>query len=136
MSVRLCTSSVGDAELRLHPCGILTETNLGLDDNLILLKGLKPDSPRYKKLDLEGQQIEGRLNELFKRKREIEAAHVAHVLTNDEISGLVQFRADTELGLANPTEADKRHWLAVLHTSVSVKGHITTVTIVLPVEAG
>lgn len=120
-----------------HIMAMMTQAESELDENLNLMRGLDPNSLRYKKADNEGQQIEARYIKLAERKAELEAELSAGVISDADIADLVQFRADTEEGLDNPTPQQKRHWLELLKVKVKMSDDYTgVVTCILPVGKG
>ena len=53
---------------------------------------------------------------------------LAFELTNHNIANLLQFRETVALGLENPTDEDRRRWLEILQTTVTLTGGIAIIT--------
>lgn len=120
-----------------HIDAMMQAAEVELEENLGLMRRLKPDSIRYQKADRDGQEIEARYNKLAERRAELEAELSAQVISDEDIADLVQFRADAEAGLDDPTPQQKRHWLELLRVKVKMIDDYTgVVTCILPVDKG
>jgi hypothetical protein len=71
------------------------------------------------KLERQGDEVNKRYEALTRRKSELQEA-LAIELTDNMISNLLRFREVVALGLENPTFEDRRHWLEILQTKVTV----------------
>jgi len=71
------------------------------------------------KLERQGDEVNKRYEALTQRKSELQEA-LAIELTDDMISDLLRFREVVALGLENPTFEDRRRWLEILQTKVTV----------------
>ena len=68
-----------------------------------------------------------RYQPLIKRTAELQEA-LAFELTDHNIDNLLQFHEAVALGLENPTDEDRRRWLEILQTTVTVTGGIAVIT--------
>ena len=79
------------------------------------------------KLEQQGEEVNRRYQALTKRKVELQEA-LAIELTERNIDNLLEFREAVAVGLDNPTFEDKRRWLEILQTKVTVTNGIAVVT--------
>jgi len=78
-------------------------------------------------LEQQADEINRRFLALNTRKIELHEA-LAVELTENTIGNLIQFRESVALGLQNPTPEDKRCWLEILQTQVTVTNGIAVIT--------
>lgn len=79
------------------------------------------------KLEQQGEEVNKRYQALTKHKAKLQKA-LAFELTERNIHNLLEFREAVAVGLENPTFDDKRHWLEILQTKVTVTNGIAVVT--------
>ena len=78
------------------------------------------------KLEKQSEEINRRYQALTKHKIELQDA-LALELTDSTINNLLKFRETVALGLDNPTSEDRRRWLEILQTTVTVTGGMAVV---------
>jgi hypothetical protein len=78
-------------------------------------------------LEQQGEEVNKRYQALAKRKIELQEA-LAVELSDNTINNLLQFRETVALGLENPTSEDRRRWLELLQTSVTVENQKAVIT--------
>lgn len=106
-----------------------------LADNLSLMHGLEPNSRRYKKLKLDGDEIEARIDQLEARKRALEGEIIEEVIADEDIRDIVTYSRDAREGLDDPTYEQQRRWLDVLRVQVELTSQTTAIAkCVLPVK--
>jgi site-specific DNA recombinase len=81
----------------------------------------------HDKLEQQGEEVNKRYQALTKRKAELQEA-LAVELTDRNIDNLLEFRDAVTVGLQNPTFEDKRRWLEILQTRVTVTNRIAIIT--------
>ena len=106
---------------------LVTAAEKELAENLSLMHGLDEQSRRYRKLKLDGDEIEARLDELETRKAAIEAEIVEQVIEDEDIRDIVTYSRDAKEGLDNPAFEQKRHWIEVLRVQVELTSQTTAV---------
>lgn len=79
------------------------------------------------KLEKQAEEIEKRYQALTRRKIEIQD-DLAVELSDSTINNLLQFRETVALGLENPTSEDRRRWLEILQTRVTVTNGLAVIT--------
>jgi hypothetical protein len=79
------------------------------------------------KLERQGEEVNKRYEALTRRKSELQEA-LAIELTENMIGNLLRFRETVALGLENPTFEDRRRWLEILRTTVTVTKGIAVVS--------
>jgi len=80
-----------------------------------------------KKLQQQSDEVNKRYQALIKRQAELQEGS-AFELTDHNIDNLLQFREAVAVGLENPTDEDRRSWLEILQTTVTVTGGIAVIT--------
>ena len=106
-----------------------------LAENLSLMHGLEEQSRRYKKLKLDGDEIEARIDELETRQVALEAEIAGQVTSDEDVRDIVLYSRDALEGIDNPTFLQKRHWLDVLKVQVYLTSQTTAkATCILPGE--
>lgn len=114
---------------------LVAEAQHDLAENISLMKGLDPDSRRYKKLALDGDEIERRLDRLEMQRHKHEVYIASHTIADNDIADIVVYSRDAQRGLQNPTFEQKRAWLNLLQVRVELTSQNTAVaTCLLPVE--
>ena len=99
------------------------------------MHGLEQNSRRYKKLKLDGDEIEARIDQLEARKRALEAEITEEVIADEDIRDIVIYSRDAKEGLDNPTFEDKRRWIEILQVQVELTGQTTAIArCILPVK--
>jgi len=71
------------------------------------------------KLQKQADEVNERYEALTKRRNKLQGA-LAVELTEKTIKNLLRYREAVALGLENPTFADRRRWLEILQTRVTV----------------
>ncbi len=79
------------------------------------------------KLQVQADEIDRRYNALQKRKADLEK-ELELELTNQNIDDLMKFRETVAIGLGHPTPEERRLWLELLKTKVTVSNGIVIVT--------
>jgi site-specific DNA recombinase len=79
------------------------------------------------RLEKQADEINKRYQALTARKIKLQEA-LAVELTENTIDNLLQFRETVALGLEHPTFEDKRRWLEILQTKVTVTNRIAVIT--------
>jgi len=79
------------------------------------------------KLEQQGDEVNKRYQALTKRKIELQDS-LAFELTERNIDNLLKFRETVAVGLENPTNGDRRRWLEILQTKVTVTNGIAVIT--------
>jgi site-specific DNA recombinase len=79
------------------------------------------------KLEQQGEEVNRRYQALTRREAELQEA-LTFELTERNIDNLLEFREAVSVGLENPTFEDKRRWLEILQTKVTVTNGIAVVT--------
>jgi len=114
---------------------LINEAQHELNENLDMMRGLDINSRRYKKLAVDGDEIEARLDRLETRKRKLEEEVDLGRIADQDIRDIVQYSGDTEEGLKNPTFEQKRRWIEVLRVQVELTSQTTAqATCLLPVR--
>jgi hypothetical protein len=99
------------------------------------MKGLDPDSRRYKKLALDGGEIERRLDRLETQRQKHDGYIAGHAMADNDITDIVVYSRDAQRELQNPTFEQKRAWLNLLQVKVALTSQNTAVaTCLLPVQ--
>jgi len=86
------------------------------------------------KLEHQADEVNRRYQALTRRKAELQEALSAE-LTDRNIDNLLEFREAVAVGLENPAFEDKRRWLEILQTKVTVTNGIAVVTCRLSAES-
>lgn len=100
-----------------HVLALLEDTETEAD--LIAREIRKTKGIIRDKLEQQGEEVDKRHQALTKRKYDLQEA-LALELTDQTIDNLLQFREAVALGLENPTSEDRRRWLEILQTRVTV----------------
>jgi len=79
------------------------------------------------KLEQQGEEVNKRYQALTRRKAKLQEV-LAVELTDRNIDNLLEFREAVAVGLDNPTFEDKRRWLEILQSKVTVTTGIAVVT--------
>jgi hypothetical protein len=79
------------------------------------------------KLEKPGEEVNKRYEAFTGRRRELENT-MAFELTDQIINDLLKFREAVALGIENPSDDDRRHWLDILQATVTVTNGIAVVT--------
>ena len=87
------------------------------------------------KLQAQSEEVDRRYQALQARKVKVEQ-ELSQELTNSRIDNLLEFREVVAVGLNNPTPEERRQWLELLQTKVTVSHGIAVVTCRLGGEAG
>jgi hypothetical protein len=92
-------------------------------------------SRRYKKLKLDGDEIEARIDELEARKTTLEAQIAEQVIADEDIRDIVMYSRDAAVGLDDPTFEQKRRWIEILQVQVELTSQTTAIArCILPVK--
>jgi site-specific DNA recombinase len=114
---------------------LITTAEKELVENLSLMHGLEENSRRYKKLKLDGDEIEARIDELEARKTALEAQIAEQVIADEDIRDIVMYSRDAAVGLDNPTFEQKRRWIEILQVQVELTSQTTAIArCILPVR--
>lgn len=106
-----------------------------LADNLSLMHGLEPNSRRYRKLKLDGDEIEARIDQLEARKRALEGEITEEVIADEDIRDIVMYSRDAGEGLDDPTFEQKRRWIEILQVQVQLTSQTTAIAkCILPIK--
>jgi site-specific DNA recombinase len=108
-----------------HVIALLKDTEREADEiarTARMVKGIVGE-----KLQQQGDEVNKRYQALRTRKTNLEEALTLE-LTERNIDSLLQFRENVALGLDNPTFDDKRRWLEILQTKVTVTNGIAVIT--------
>jgi hypothetical protein len=100
-----------------HVIALLENTEMEADiiaQEIRKTKGIIRD-----RLEQQGEEVDKRYLALNKRKNELQEA-LAVELTDQTIDKLLHFREAVALGLENPTSEDRRRWLEILQTKITV----------------
>lgn len=89
------------------------------------MHGLKEDSGRYKRLKLDGDEIEARIDQLEAHKEPLESEIAGPVMADEDIRDIVMYSRDTMGGIDNPTFEQKRRWIEVLQVQVVLTSQTT-----------
>lgn len=81
-----------------------------------------------KKLEQDSDEVDARYNALCARRDALTNALSETKLNEDVISNMLEFRADVEAGLSNPTVEGLRAWFELLGVRVVVGGGMATIT--------
>ncbi|HNT23316.1 MAG TPA: recombinase family protein [Anaerolineales bacterium] len=81
-----------------------------------------------KKLEQDSEEVDARYNALCARRDALTNALSETKLNEDVISDMLEFRADVEAGLSNPTIEGLRAWFELLGVRVVVGGGMATIT--------
>lgn len=79
------------------------------------------------KLERQGEEVNKRYEALTQRSIELHEASAVE-MTEETIDNLLQFREAVALGLENPTFEDRRHWLDILQSTVTVTNGVAIIT--------
>ena len=79
------------------------------------------------RLQQQADEVDRRYQALTRRKGEIQES-LAVELTENTIGNLLQFREAVALGLENPTFEDRRRWLEILQTRVTITNGMAVIT--------
>ena len=85
------------------------------------------------RLQKQEDEVNQRYEALLKRKSDVQA-DLAVELTDNTIRNLLNYRNAVALVLENPTFEDRRRWLEILQTSVTVTNGMAVVSCRLPVK--
>ena len=85
-----------------------------------------------KKLENDTDELDARYTALCARRDALVDALSTNSLSDQAIEDMLEFRADVEAGLLNPTVEDLRRWLELLQVEVVVGGGMATITCRLP----
>jgi site-specific DNA recombinase len=108
-----------------HVIALLEDTEMEAD--IIAREIRKTKGIIHDKLEQQGEEVDRRHLALTKRKNELQEA-LAVELTDRTIDNLLRFREAVALGLENPTSEDRRRWLEILQTKVTVTNGIAVIT--------
>jgi site-specific DNA recombinase len=108
-----------------HVIALLTETEREADE--IARAARKVKGLVGERLERQAEEVNRRYHALTRRKGELEQSLTAE-LTDNAINNLLQFREAVALGLENPTFEDRRRWLEILQTRVTVTHGIAVIT--------
>ena len=88
-----------------------------------------------RKLRLDGDEIEARIDELEARKTTLEAQIADQVIADEDIRDIVMYSRDAAVGLDNPTFEQKRRWIEILQVQVELTSQTTAIArCILPVK--
>ena len=108
-----------------HVTGLLNDTEREADE--IALVSRKVKGIVSEKLEKQSDEVNRRYQALQARKIELQEALEVE-LTENTIGYLLQFRETVAMGLENPTNEDRRRWLEILQTKVTVTNGIAVIT--------
>ncbi|MBK9926591.1 MAG: hypothetical protein IPP66_15050 [Anaerolineales bacterium] len=111
-------------ELR-HVQALLKDTEKEAD--AIALAMPKAKGIIFAKLEQQADEVNRRYQALTTHNVRLEEA-LSYELTDRNIDNLLEFREAVAVGLENPTFEDKRRWLEILQTKVTVINGIATIT--------
>lgn len=108
-----------------HVIALLTATEYEAETVAATLKKVK--GIVGEKLQVQSDEIDRRYQVLQVRKKKLEE-ELKSELTDTTIADLLQFREAVAVGLNNPTHEERRLWLELLQTRVTVTNEIAVVT--------
>jgi len=108
-----------------HVIALLKDTEMEAD--IIAREIRKTKGIIHDKLEQQCEEVERRYQALTARKNELQEA-LAVELTEETIEDLLRFREDVALGLENPTSGDRRRWLEILQTTVTITDGIALIS--------
>jgi len=108
-----------------HVIALLEDTEMEAD--IIAREIRKTKGIIRDKLEQQGEEVDKRYLALDKRKNDLLEA-LAVELTDQTIDHLMHFRETVAIGLENPTSEDRRRWLEILQTTVTVTNGIAVIT--------
>jgi site-specific DNA recombinase len=108
-----------------HVIGLLNDTEKEAEE--IALVSRKVKGIVSEKLEKQSDEVNRRYQALQARKMELQET-LAVELTENTIDYLLQFRETVAMGLENPTNEDRRRWLEILQTKVTVTNGIAVIT--------
>src|SRR5687768_11221106 len=108
-----------------HVLALLNDTDREADEIAYAVQKVK--GIVSEKLQAQSEEVNLRFQALEKRRSELQQA-LELELTNGTINNLIQFRETVALGLDSPTFEDRRRWLEVLQTTVTVENRSAIVT--------
>ena len=108
-----------------HVTALLQDTEIEAEE--IALATRKVKGVVGERLEKQADEVDQRYQALTARKIELQET-LAVELTENTIGNLLQFREAVALGIDNPTFEDKRRWLEILQTKVTVTNGIAVIT--------
>jgi hypothetical protein len=108
-----------------HVIALLADTEKEVDE--IASATIKARGIVAARLEQQAEEVDRRYQALTARKSELQDA-LSLELTDNMIDDLMRFREIVATGLLNPTLDDKRRWLEILQTTVTVWGGLATIT--------
>jgi hypothetical protein len=79
------------------------------------------------KLQAQADEVDRRYHALQVRRAKLEEG-LKQELTDSNINDFLRFRETVAVGLDNPTFEDRRRWLEILQTTVTITGGVAVVT--------
>lgn len=108
-----------------HMIALLNDTEKEADE--IARASRKATGIVAAKLERQAEDVNKRYEALLRQKSELEEA-AAVELIDQTVNDLLKFREVVAFGLENPTDENRRYWLDILQTTVTVTSGVAVIT--------